>query len=44
MKMSTLEKLHAAMETLQPRVELSPEIIARARLPIDRMLEISARK
>lgn len=44
MKMNTLEKLHAAMETLQPRVELSPEIIARARLPIDRMLEISARK
>lgn len=44
MKMNTLEKLHAAMETLQPRVELSPEIIERARLPIDRMLEISARK
>jgi quinolinate synthase len=43
MKMNTLEKLHDCMERLQPRVELSPEIIKRARLPIDRMLEISAR-
>ncbi len=43
MKMNTLEKLHDCMDRLQPRVELSPEIIARARLPIDRMLEISAR-
>jgi quinolinate synthase len=43
MKMNTLEKLYDCMEKLQPRVELSPEIIARARLPIDRMLEISAR-
>jgi quinolinate synthase len=43
MKMNTLEKLRDCMERLQPRVELSPEIIKRARLPIDRMLEISAR-
>lgn len=43
MKMNTLEKLHACMERLDPRVELSPAIIERARLPIDRMLEISAR-
>jgi quinolinate synthase len=43
MKMNTLEKLHDCMDRLQPRVELSPEIIKRARLPIDRMLEISAR-
>jgi quinolinate synthase len=43
MKMNTLEKLHDCMARLNPRVELSPEIIARARLPIDRMLEISAR-
>lgn len=43
MKMNTLEKLFDCMERLQPRVELSPEIIQRARLPIDRMLEISAR-
>jgi quinolinate synthase len=43
MKMNTLEKLYDCMLNLQPRVELPPEIIARARLPIDRMLEISAR-
>ncbi len=43
MKMNTLEKLYDCMANLQPRVELPPEIIKRARLPIDRMLEISAR-
>jgi quinolinate synthase len=43
MKMNTLEKLHDCMLNLSPRVELSPAIIERARLPIDRMLEISAR-
>lgn len=43
MKMNTLDKLYNCMLDLQPRVELSPEIIARSRLPIDRMLEISAR-
>jgi quinolinate synthase len=43
MKMNTLEKLYNCMEDLQPRIELSPQIIERARLPIDRMLEISAR-
>jgi quinolinate synthase len=43
MKMNTLEKLYECMANLHPRVEMSPEIIARARLPIERMLEISAR-
>lgn len=43
MKMNTLEKLYDCMADLQPRIELSPEIIRRARLPIDRMLEISSR-
>ncbi len=43
MKMNTLEKLHDCMANLNPRVELKPEIIERARLPIERMLEISAR-
>ena len=43
MKMNTLEKLHDCMVNLQPRIELSQEVIQRARLPIDRMLEISAR-
>ena len=43
MKMNTLEKLHDCMEKLSPRVELSPDIIQRARRPIERMLEISSR-
>jgi quinolinate synthase len=43
MKMNTLEKLRDCMEEREPRIELAPEIIERARLPIERMLEISAR-
>src|SRR3954469_18563766 len=43
MKMNTLEKLHDCMLNRAPSVELSPEVIQRARLPIERMLEISAR-
>jgi quinolinate synthase len=43
MKMNTLEKLHDCMVNLEPRVELPRDIIERARLPIERMLEISAR-
>jgi quinolinate synthase len=42
MKMNTLEKLYDCMERLAPRIELPPAIIERARLPIERMLEISA--
>lgn len=42
MKMNTLEKLYDCMNDLNPRVELSAEIIKRARLPIERMLQISA--
>ena len=43
MKLNTLEKVRDCMKHLAPRVELPPEIIQRARLPIERMLEISAR-
>ena len=43
MKMNTLEKLHDCMMRLAPRIELDPETLRRARLPIERMLEISAR-
>lgn len=43
MKMNTLEKVLACMENLEPRIELSEDILRRARLPIERMLEISAR-
>jgi quinolinate synthase len=43
MKMNTLEKVRDCMKKLSPRVELPPEIVQRARLPMERMLEISAR-
>ncbi|HYG34695.1 MAG TPA: quinolinate synthase NadA, partial [Clostridia bacterium] len=43
MKMNTLEKVRDCMKNLAPRIELPPHIIERARLPIERMLEISAR-
>ena len=43
MKRNTLEKLRDALRTLEPRVELPADLMARARLPIERMLEISAR-
>lgn len=43
MKMNTLEKVRDCMKNLAPRVELSEAILKRARLPIERMLEISAR-
>ncbi len=43
MKLNTLEKLRDCMKNLAPRVELPDEIIRRARRPIERMLEISAK-
>ena len=43
MKMNTLEKVYDCMAKLSPQLHLTPEIIARARLPLERMLEISAR-
>ena len=43
MKMNTLEKLYDCMVNLAPQIQLSEAVIQRARLPIERMLEISAR-
>ena len=43
MKMNTLEKVLDCLERLEPRIELPEDILKRARLPIERMLEISAR-
>ncbi len=43
MKLNTLEKVRDCMKKLSPRVELPAEILQRARLPIERMLEISAK-
>ncbi|MBM3797034.1 MAG: quinolinate synthase NadA [Acidobacteria bacterium] len=40
MKMNTLEKLHACLRDLAPRVELPVETMDRARLPIERMLAV----
>jgi len=40
MKRNTLEKLRDCLLNLEPRVELSPEIMERAVIPIDRMLAV----
>ena len=40
MRLNTLEKLRDALQTLEPRVELSADVMARARLPIERMLAV----
>jgi quinolinate synthase len=40
MKRNTLEKLRDALRDLAPRVELSEEVMRRARLPIERMLAL----
>jgi quinolinate synthase len=40
MKMNTLEKLLDCLETLQPRIELSGDILERALLPLERMLAL----
>jgi quinolinate synthase len=43
MKLNTLEKVRDCMKNLAPRIELPESILKRARLPIERMLEISAK-
>ncbi len=40
MKRNSLEKLRDCLKTLQPRIELAPEMIERARAPIERMLAV----
>ena len=40
MKRNTLEKLADCLRNLEPRVELSREMMDRARLPIERMLAL----
>ncbi|MBS4056894.1 MAG: quinolinate synthase NadA [Bacteroidales bacterium] len=41
MKLNTLEKLYTALRDEQPEIVLAPEVIEKARLPIQRMLDIS---
>ncbi len=40
MRRNTLEKLRDALANLNPRIELAPELMDRARLPIERMLAV----
>jgi quinolinate synthase len=40
MRLNTLEKLRDCLRTLQPRVELSEEIMRRAVVPLERMLAV----
>jgi quinolinate synthase len=42
MKRNTLEKVRDCMARLAPRIELDSRVLERARLPIERMLEISS--
>lgn len=41
MRLNTLEKVYLSLRDLEPRVELAPELMTRARVPIDRMLALS---
>jgi quinolinate synthase len=40
MKMNTLEKLRDALRDLEPRVEIPADIMARARIPVEKMLAV----
>jgi quinolinate synthase len=40
MKLNSLEKLLSCLETLEPRIELSPDIMQRALVPLERMLAV----
>jgi quinolinate synthase len=40
MKLNTLEKLRDCLLTLEPRVELPDELMARALVPLERMLAV----
>jgi quinolinate synthase len=41
MKKNSLEKVYLALRDLEPRLEMPPELIEKARVPIDRMLALS---
>lgn len=43
MKRNTLEKIYLCMQYEQPEILMDPVLIEKSRLPIDRMLEISAK-
>ncbi|MBX3188174.1 MAG: quinolinate synthase NadA [Labilithrix sp.] len=41
MKKNTLEKVYLSLRDLEPRLEMDPALLRAARVPIDRMLELS---
>jgi quinolinate synthase len=41
MKRNTLEKVYLSLRDLSPRIEMAPDLIERARRPIERMLRLS---
>jgi quinolinate synthase len=43
MALNTLEKLYVALRDLKPRIELSDEVMTKARVPLERMLEMAGR-
>jgi quinolinate synthase len=43
MALNTLEKLYVSLRDLQPRIELDAETMAKARIPLERMLEMAGR-
>ena len=43
MALNTLEKLYVALRDLSPRIELSDDVMAKARVPLERMLEMAGR-
>lgn len=44
MKMNTLEKIKNALETLSPEVKLDSDLIKKANIPLQRMMDIAAGK
>jgi quinolinate synthase len=43
MALNTLEKLYVALRDLEPRIELDADTMAKARVPLERMLEMAGR-
>jgi quinolinate synthase len=41
MKLNTMQKLYLCLKNERPEIILDPEIIEKARIPIERMMEIS---
>ena len=41
MKLNTLEKIYLALRDNEPQLQMDPELLERARVPLDRMLAIS---